>query len=133
MPRRFVPQRDFPRTGFTAALRRLVEDVPGLQAVAFCDEEGEVVDYHSYLDPYETKVAGAVLGLLLATVQREAPHLASGGVRELVVLTDQHVLFVRRSVGDYFLAGVMEAGGALGKLLAALDATEAHLLTEAGL
>ena len=131
--RRFVPQRDFPQTGFTAALGRLVEDVPGLEAVAFCDEEGEVVDYHTYLGPYETKVAGAVLGLLLATIQREAPHLAPGGIREVVVVTDQHVLFVRRSAGEYCLAGVMEAGGALGKLLAALDATEARLWTEAGL
>jgi predicted regulator of Ras-like GTPase activity (Roadblock/LC7/MglB family) len=133
IPRRFVPQRDLQGTGFTATLRALVEEVPGLQAVAFCDEEGEVVDYHTYLPPFETKVAGAVLGLLLATVQREAPLLAAGGMRELVVLTDQHVLFVRRSVGEYFLAGVMEAGGALGKLLAALDATEARVLTEAGL
>ncbi|MBN1769942.1 MAG: roadblock/LC7 domain-containing protein [Deltaproteobacteria bacterium] len=133
IPRRFVPQRDLRGTAFTAALRGLVEDVPGLQAAAFCDEEGEVVDYHTYLAPYETKVAGAVLGLLLATVQREAPHLAAGGIRELVVLTDQHVLFVRRSVADYFVAGVMDPGGALGKLLAALDAAEARLLTEAGL
>ena len=133
IPRRSVPQRDLQGTGFTAALRALVDDVPGLQAVAFCDEEGEVVDYHSYLDPYETKVAGAVLGLLLATLQREAPRLATGGLRELVLLTDQHVLFVRRSIGDYVLAGVMDADGALGKLLATLDATEARVLTEAGL
>jgi len=55
--RRFVPQRDLQKTGFTASLRRLVAEVPGLHAVAFCDEEGEVIDYHSYLDPYETKVA----------------------------------------------------------------------------
>lgn len=133
IPRRFVPQRDLSGTGFTAALRRLVEDVPGLEAVAFCDEEGEVVDYHTYLAPYDTKVAGAVLGLLLLTVQREAPRLTSGGVRDLVVLTPEHVLFARRSVGDYYLAGVMEARGSLGKLLAALDATEARLLTEAGM
>lgn len=133
IPRRSVPQRDFQGTGFTASLRALVEDVPGLQAVAFCDEEGEVVDYHSYIEPFETKVAGAVLGLLLATVQREAPHLAAGGMRELVLWTNQHILFVRRSVGEYFLAGVMDRDGALGKLLAALDSAEARIMTEAGL
>jgi len=102
--RRFVPQRDLQKTGFTASLRRLVAEVPGLHAVAFCDEEGEVIDYHSYLDPYETKVAGAVLGVLLATVARAAPRLMHGGIRDLVLETDEHVLFARPTAAGYYLA-----------------------------
>jgi hypothetical protein len=87
LDRRFVPQRDLEHTGFTAHLHGMAETVPGLLAIAFCDEEGEIIDYHSYLDPYDTKILGALLGVLLSTVQREGPHLAEGGVRELVIGT----------------------------------------------
>ncbi len=68
--RRFVPQRDLQRTGFTPSLRHLVAEVPGLHAVAFCDEEGEVIDYHSYLDPYETRVAGAPITGMRVQLER---------------------------------------------------------------
>jgi len=131
--RRFVPQRDLQKTAFTSSLREMVADVPGLQAVAFCDEEGEVVDYHSYLDPYDTKIAGAVLGVLLSTVAREGPRLCAGGLCELVIETDEHVLFARRMAGDYFLAGVLGRDGVLAKLLAVLDEVEARILAEAGM
>jgi hypothetical protein len=131
--RRNVPQRDLQKTGFTAALRSMAAEVPGLLAVAFCDEEGEIIDYHSYLAPFDTKLTGAVLGIVLATVTREAPHLCRGGVREVLIETDQHVLFARRTFGDYFLAGVLARDGVLGKLLAALDSVEARVVAEAGL
>ncbi|MBI5486556.1 MAG: roadblock/LC7 domain-containing protein [Deltaproteobacteria bacterium] len=131
--RRFVPQRDLQKTAFTRSLREMVADVPGLQAVAFCDEEGEVVDYHSYLEPYDTKIAGAVLGLLLSTVAREGPRLCAGGLRELVIETDEHVLFARRMAGDYCLAGVLGHDGVLAKLLSMLDEVEARILAEAGM
>jgi predicted regulator of Ras-like GTPase activity (Roadblock/LC7/MglB family) len=133
IPRRFVPQRDLRQTGFTPSLRDLVADVPGLHAAAFCDADGEIVDYHSYLDPFETKGAAAVLGVLLAMVAREGPRLAREGLRDLVVRTDEHVLFARRLAGNHFLAGVLAPDGALGKLLAALDAAEVRVLAEAGL
>lgn len=133
LDRRFIPQRDLRKTAFTAALRTLVADVPGLHAAAFCDEEGEIIDYHSYLDPYETKVAAAVLGLLLTTISREAPRLAAGGTQDLLVHTDEHVLLVRRMARDYFLVMVLDRDAAVGKLLSAIDAAEAQVLTEAGL
>ena len=132
LDRRFVPQRDLEHTGFTAHLHGMAETVPGLLAIAFCDEEGEIIDYHSYLDPYDTKILGALLGVLLSTVQREGPHLAEGGVRELVLLTDRHLVFARRTAGEYFLAGLMVPDAVLGKLLEALDQLEARLLGEAG-
>lgn len=131
--RRNVPQRDLHKTGFTAALRGMVAEVPGLHAVAFCDEEGEIIDYHSYLEPFDTKITGAVLGVVLAMIVREAPHLARGGVREILIETDQHLLFARRTFGDYFLAGVLARDAVVGKLLAALDAVEARVMAEAGL
>ena len=131
--RRFVPQRDLQGTAFTVYLEHLVSEVPDLQAVAFCDEEGEVVDYHSYLDPYETKVTGAVLGVLLSAVAREGPHLTAGGLRELVIETSENVLFARRMAGEYFLAGVLGREGVLAKLLATLDEVEARLMAEAGM
>ena len=131
--RRFVPQRDLQKTGFTASLRRLVAEVPGLHAVAFCDEEGEVIDYHSYLAPYETKVAGAMLGVLLSTVARAAPLLLYGGIRDLLIETDEHVLFARPTAAGYYLAGVLARGGVLGKLFSELDNAEARILAEAGI
>ena len=131
--RRFVPQRDLQGTGFTESLQKMVADVPDLQAVAFCDEEGEIVDYHSYLDPYDTKVAAAILGLLLTTVAREGPRLCAGGIRELVIETDENVLFARRMAGEYCLAGVLGPQAVLAKLLDALDLVEARILAEAGI
>ena len=131
--RRFVPQRDVQGTAFTACLQHMVAEVPDLQAVAFCDEEGEIVDYHSYLAPYDTKVTGAVLGVLLSTVAREAPRLTAGGLRELVIETAENVLFARRMAGEYFLAGVLGREGVLAKLLAALDEVEARVMAEAGM
>ena len=131
--RRFVPQRDLQKTGFTPSLRHLVAEVPGLHAVAFCDEEGEVIDYHSYLDPYETRVAGAMLGVLLSAVVREAPRLVHGGIRDLLLETDEHVLFARPTAAGYYLAGVLARGSVLGKLFSELDNAEARIMAEAGI
>ncbi len=131
--RRSIPQRDVAGTGFTPAMRRLAADVPGVQLVAFCDRDGEIIDYHSYFEPYDTKVAGALLGILLATIERECPRLIGAGLRDLLVRTDAHVLFVRPVTGGYYLAGVLAADTVIGKLYAALDAAHAMLATEAGL
>lgn len=133
LDRRFVPQRDLERTGFTAHLHGMAGEVPGLLAIAFCDEEGEIIDYHTYLDPFDTKLLGAVLGVLLSTVQREGPRLSAGGIRELVLLTDRYLVFARRTAAEYFLAGLMAPDAVLGKLLEALDRLEARLLGEAGI
>lgn len=133
LPRKTIPQRDLQPTGFTAALRRLQADVPGLHSVCFCDEEGEAVDYHSYLEPFDTKIAAAVLGLLLSLLRRECPRLSGRGAAVLLIRTAEHVLFVRPLGGGYYLAGVADADAVTGKLLAALDEAAAHLATEAGL
>lgn len=134
LPRAFVPQRDVQQTGFTESLRLLVAEVPGLHAIAFCDADGETIDYHSYLDPFDIKVAGAVMGLLLSFTARECPRFSQAAdPRDLVIRTDAYVLFVRRLVGGYCLTGVLAADALLGKLLSGLDAVEAKVLAESGL
>lgn len=87
--------RDQDATDFTPALRRCLADVPGALAASFFDGDGESVDYCSSVDPYEAKIAGATLRVLLADLHRPV----TGRVRAMT-LVFSHRTYAVRSVAD---------------------------------
>lgn len=131
--RAYIPQRDVDRTSFTPILRRLTAEVPGVHVVVFCDRDGEMIDYHSYLEPFDTKIAGALLGILLTILGADCPVHLGRGIRDVVIETEGHLLFVRPITSEYYLAGVLARDAVLGKLYAELEKAHVLLAAEAGL
>lgn len=103
--------RDQAESEFTPLLRRLWARAPEVLAVAFVDGEGECIDYCSSLDPFEAKVAGAQMLVVLADVDRRVAALGGGRSRQLVVSAGDRDLVVRRVSDDHAVVAVTASGG----------------------
>lgn len=125
--------RDNAETAFTAPLRALVRSAPEVLAVAFVDDEGECVDYCTSLSPFEAKIAGAQLLVLVKDVTQAFEGKA--GVPNLIVVeATERCLIARRAGEGYTLAVVVAASpGITTALFVALEATLTALRVEAGI
>ncbi|UFS68761.1 roadblock/LC7 domain-containing protein [Geomonas sp. RF6] len=78
---------------FKLLLTELVEGVPGASGAILADWEGEAVEQHTLLDPYEMKVTAAHWGIILSSMKGMGKKLPMGDVGEGIITTDaQHVL-----------------------------------------
>lgn len=93
--------RDQHESEFTVILRRLWRSVPNVLAAAFVDREGECIDYVSSVDPFEAKVAGAHMEVMLGALQQTQAKLSTGEAYGLEILTDTHELWGRRISEEY--------------------------------
>lgn len=92
---------------FKALLTELVESVPGATGAILADWEGEAVEQHALIDPFEMKVTAAHWGIILACVKEMEGKVPLGGIQEGLVTTEtQHVLFGPVG-GDYSLVMTM--------------------------
>ena len=130
--RRPEAPRDQLEGPFTVLLRRLFVDGRVLSA-ALVDSEGECVDYCTVTDPYEAKVAGAVLSLAHRQVQRFAEATDIGRLGSFEVHGAELDL-ITRDLGDgYCLAVATEAGGCDPELVERMGEVCVALRAEAGL
>ncbi len=124
--------RDQDSSDFTPILRRLLHTSQSVLAVVFVDWEGECVDYCSSLPPFDAKVAGAHMLVVMADIAARASRL--GGVtRMLHVVGDSRELVARRVSDDYLLTVVVEEGGAVRRVLEAVERAVAEIRDEARL
>ena len=86
-------------TGFTEALEALVDALPEAESATFIDDEGEAVDLAARVDPFEARIAGAVLSLPLHLARAFARKAGLGEVLGLWVVGDRRAALTRR-VGD---------------------------------
>lgn len=91
--------RELDVTGFTEALESLVAALPEAECATFIDDEGEAVDLAARVDPFEARVAGAVLSLPLHLARSFARKTGLGQVLGLWVVGDRRAAITRR-VGD---------------------------------
>lgn len=125
--------RGLDETGFTEPLESLVTALPEALSATFIDDEGEAVDLASRVDPFEARVAGAVLALPLHLARAFARKLGLGQVLALWVV-GEHRAAITAFVGDG-LDLVLVVDGTVGRerVREALGETAATLRYEAGL
>lgn len=125
--------RDQAETEFTAALRSIFASDSDVLAIAFVDHEGECVDYCGSLEPYEIRVIGAQLQVVLNNIAPNVARLGLGELAELHVHCENHELVVRRIDYEYACVVMRREGLPDAPMLAALDSALATLRRLAGL
>jgi hypothetical protein len=125
--------RDLDESPFTPLLRSLLRTVPEALLAVFVDEEGECIDYCSALAPYEAKIAGAQLHVVMHEIATVLGRLRGGKTWFLHVQAYERELIVRRVSDEYVLVVVTRPTPVEGPLRAALDATVAALRAESGI
>jgi hypothetical protein len=108
-PRLSEAPRDQTESAFTAMLRHAWLSVPWIIALVFVDNEGECIDYVSSIDPYEAKVTGAHLHVLMRAL-RDQPHAFGGEAVLLRVECARRELWGRRITDEHMLAALVHPG-----------------------
>lgn len=124
--------RDMEESDFTDVLRALLVSTPGVLAVAFVDAEGECVDYCSRVPPFDAKVAGAHLTVVVSELRRGGASV-HGEPAFLHVHGVERDLLVRRIDDEYTLIVVTRAIGLTSMLRDSVEAAVETLRNEAGL
>ncbi len=107
-----VPEapRDQVESGFTEVLRRLFRSEPDVRALVFVDRDGECVDYCSALPPFDAKVAGAHMQVVVDGLREPLRRLLTGELIELQVHGEERDLVARRVDDEYLLVVVVRGG-----------------------
>ncbi|MDH5674523.1 MAG: hypothetical protein OEZ06_20520 [Myxococcales bacterium] len=90
-------------SSFTPILRRVRREEPAVLAVAFVDLEGECVDYASALDPFEAKVAGAHVHVVMAEFVARQQKLGLRTPFFLRIRASERLLWAHRIADEYLL------------------------------
>jgi hypothetical protein len=120
-------------SAFGAILAGLERSCGGFLAAIFYDEEGETIDYHSRLDPFQTRLEAAHLGVLARSATHRAHWTGLGYLEWLEIRTDRRESLTV-TVGDGLRVSLLLAAGSLepGTVDLLLEAV-ARLRLEAGL
>lgn len=81
-------QRDVDVSVFSEILARIESVSVGFLAAIFFDHEGETIDYHSYLDPFDTRLAGAHHGVIATMAMHQMKWLKKGELQSIEIYTD---------------------------------------------
>lgn len=123
-------RRDIDESAFTTVLRSLLRGVPEALLAVFVDEEGECVDYCSSLPPFDAKIAGAQLHVMVAELAPVIARMRGGKIWFVHVQGSERELVVRRVSDEYLLVVVTRPLKVETPLRAALDASVAALRAE---
>ncbi|MCA9615752.1 MAG: hypothetical protein KC586_23510 [Myxococcales bacterium] len=126
-------ERDQVESSFTQILRRLwIANVDVLAAV-LVDVDGECVDYCSALPPFDAKVAGAHLRVIVDDVRRFMERIGGAEPSRIEIHGSERDLVARRLGDGYLLVVVTNATGTDQALLADVESVAEALRSEAGL
>lgn len=111
-------RREQARTAFTELLEEVVVNCPGAIAAIFSDAEGEAVDYCTFLEVFDTQIAGAQWGSVVAGVREMVAKVGLGELDAVHVRgTDRD--FLIQLVGEgYYITLVLSHGVGWGHALA---------------
>lgn len=108
--------RDVERSAFAEILSHIDGVCPGFRAAIFYDSEGETIDYHSYLDPFDTRLAAAHIGVVASSAARRFTALKWGELEQLEIHAT-HLDSVTVSMGDGLFISVIVATGNLNQII----------------
>lgn len=124
---RRAPRDQAPST-FAAILEDLLEAIPGAQAAALVDFEGETVDYAGALDTFDLKVSAAHWQLVL----RDVTETRLGTPHQLVIRARARSYIIRQIQPGYAVVIVLHPRAAFAASERALQEADARLCAEAG-
>ena len=127
--RRTAPPRDQATSTFTEILERLLAAVPGAEAVALVDAEGETVDYAGRLDTFDIKIAAAHWQIVLSEIA-ETP--AIGVIRRITARARSRGYVLSRLQDGYAALIILHRRASFAVSERALIEMEARLSVEAG-
>lgn len=130
-PPEFV--RDQKESAFTPILRELHENFRHVQAVTFVDWDGECVDYCSSIPPFDAKIAGAQLLVLLSAMHEEMTRYRFGDAFMVHIAGTQKELIAARVGPDQVLTVVLDPDSSTPGFFDALERTIRELRIESGL
>ncbi len=109
--------REQARTAFTELLEEILVGCPGAVAAIFSDAEGETVDYCTFLEVFDTQIAGAQWGSVLAGIRDLVLKVRQGELDAVHVRgTDRD--FLIQLVGEgYYLTLILSHGVGWGHAL----------------
>ncbi len=122
--------RDINESPFTSVLRSVLRGVPEAFLAVFVDEEGECIDYCSSLPPYDTKVTGAQLHVMIHEIAPAIARLRGGKIWFVHIKATEREMIVRRISDEYLLVVMTRPIQVEGPLRAAIDASVAALRAE---
>jgi predicted regulator of Ras-like GTPase activity (Roadblock/LC7/MglB family) len=125
--------RDQDESAFTAILRRVLYRTTGVLAVSFVDGEGECVDYCSALPPFDAKVAGAHLLVVVSELAERMRTLDAGQSWLLHVHGQRRDLVARRVSDEYLLVVVLKPRAFTRRLMGGIEQAVTELRREAGI
>ncbi len=125
--------RDQTESAFTPILRRLLHRTTGVLAVCFVDDEGECVDYCAALPPYDVKVTGAHMWVVLVELSARMAKVGGGETWLLHVSGEERDLVARRVSEEYMLAVVTKPRALTRRLVGGIEQAVAELRREAGI
>ncbi len=125
--------RDQSESGFTEILRGLVRSEPDIRAIIFVDHDGECVDYCSELPPYDAKIAGAHMQVIVDGLRQPLQRLLSGELIEVQVYAKERDIIARRIDDEYLVVVVVRAGRSDDKLLQGVRDTVDRIRAEANI
>ena len=108
--------RDMERSAFAEILSHIDGVCPGFLAAVFYDGEGETIDYHSYMEPFDTRLAAAHIGVVAASIARRFQALSMGKVEQIEIHASR-LDSVTVSMGDDLFLSVIVSSGHLNQLI----------------
>lgn len=126
-------EREELETAFTPILRKLRESTPRLLCAAFVDMEGECVDYVTRIDPFEAKVAGAHMLVLVSQLCEQHAKLGLAEPILMEIIGEERELWGRRVSDEYLLVTVLLPGVDRAEVRAELTAAGRAFRQEADL
>jgi predicted regulator of Ras-like GTPase activity (Roadblock/LC7/MglB family) len=117
---------------FGAILADLERSCAGFLAAIFYDEEGETIDYHSRLGPFETRLEAAHLGVLVRSASHRARWTGLGSLEWFEIRTDRRESLTVPLGSGLVVSLLLEAGGLGPETLEHLLGAVARLRLEAG-
>ncbi len=120
-------------TPFASILAELEPGCAAFETAVFFDGQGEAIDCHTLLDPYDARLIAAYHVVLFLSAQARLEWLGAGRTTQLEIFGAQRES-ATVSVGDgYYVTVVVRAGGCRDELLARLALVAERLREEAGL
>ena len=132
-PTRREAKRDQDESAFTPLLRALWASDRGVLAVSFVDGEGECVDYCGSIDPFDAKVLGAHMAVVVDELVRRNQRAGFGQPHHLHITADDREILARRVSDDYLLIVAVEPGGVTRAVWRGMEHTVDSLRREAGI
>ncbi len=103
-------KRDMDASGIGKILEIFFGGNLAVDAAVLFDNTGETIDYHSVLDPFETRLAAAYCGILFESARFRMAWLEQA-VLEMLEFTAENFDVLTVSVGDGFLLAILAKPG----------------------